>query len=425
MKKMVCEICESQSLRKENGVFICQECGAEYLLEEAKKLLKEVPESIDAVKSSPSIKKETSDDSNEILISSLKIWLDYVSALEKPLSIYNIKTNTSDFWHKNVSFDYLIKNLVFLIDNTTFNKEIDKMSMEMVPENYSSFIGEYDKDSVKRCGEMHAKLYQLAIYLLKELRNEYEEKARFYSKCHEVKDKIPSQTLTDGIFGRDATILFRGLSYFESDKDFVVWCLSCCGLKTPTMYKKVTKQTLFSQKIIQEPIAFSFSFEEAANAGKFFVKQMKEEYNNIWQTTIDMTKQYCDIYQEALSHLSEIEAVFNLPIAYRDTYSIASLLNILCEGKANSWKEAATLFDTEEYRRNVVRSLSNIENELTQINETLKRGFSNLSLSLYNLNKSIHAVNESVVVANKKMDLLVDLQKKNNIYAKIIMWNTL
>ena len=42
MKKMICEICGSQSIRKENGVFICQECGTEYSLEEAKKLLKEI-----------------------------------------------------------------------------------------------------------------------------------------------------------------------------------------------------------------------------------------------------------------------------------------------------------------------------------------------------------------------------------------------
>ena len=39
---MVCEICGSQKIKKENDVFICQECGTEYSLEEARKLLKEV-----------------------------------------------------------------------------------------------------------------------------------------------------------------------------------------------------------------------------------------------------------------------------------------------------------------------------------------------------------------------------------------------
>ena len=45
MKKMVCDICESKRIKKENAVFVCQDCGTEYTLEEAKNLLKEIPES--------------------------------------------------------------------------------------------------------------------------------------------------------------------------------------------------------------------------------------------------------------------------------------------------------------------------------------------------------------------------------------------
>ena len=44
MKKMVCDICGSQSIKKESGTFICQDCVTEYSLEEARNLLKEVGE---------------------------------------------------------------------------------------------------------------------------------------------------------------------------------------------------------------------------------------------------------------------------------------------------------------------------------------------------------------------------------------------
>lgn len=47
MKKMVCEICGSQSIKKDNGIFVCQECGTEYSLEEAKKLLVDIEESVE------------------------------------------------------------------------------------------------------------------------------------------------------------------------------------------------------------------------------------------------------------------------------------------------------------------------------------------------------------------------------------------
>ena len=39
---MVCEVCGSTELMKENGVFICQNCGCKYSLEEAKKIIIEV-----------------------------------------------------------------------------------------------------------------------------------------------------------------------------------------------------------------------------------------------------------------------------------------------------------------------------------------------------------------------------------------------
>lgn len=39
MKRMTCEMCGSTNLIKENGVFVCQNCGTQYSVEEAKKLM--------------------------------------------------------------------------------------------------------------------------------------------------------------------------------------------------------------------------------------------------------------------------------------------------------------------------------------------------------------------------------------------------
>ena len=44
MKKLVCEICGSQNLKKVSNEYVCQECGATYSLEDAKNLLVEVEE---------------------------------------------------------------------------------------------------------------------------------------------------------------------------------------------------------------------------------------------------------------------------------------------------------------------------------------------------------------------------------------------
>ena len=39
MNALVCELCNSNDLVKENGVYVCQHCGTKYTVEEARKLL--------------------------------------------------------------------------------------------------------------------------------------------------------------------------------------------------------------------------------------------------------------------------------------------------------------------------------------------------------------------------------------------------
>lgn len=47
MKQIVCEVCGSNDLVKEDGCFICQYCGAKYSPEEAKRLIVEVNGKVD------------------------------------------------------------------------------------------------------------------------------------------------------------------------------------------------------------------------------------------------------------------------------------------------------------------------------------------------------------------------------------------
>ena len=45
MKAIVCEMCGSQELMKQDGIYVCQNCGTKYSLDDAKKLLVEVDNS--------------------------------------------------------------------------------------------------------------------------------------------------------------------------------------------------------------------------------------------------------------------------------------------------------------------------------------------------------------------------------------------
>lgn len=53
MKKIVCEMCDGSNFLKQDGMFVCQECGSKYTVEEAKKLMVEVDGDVPAVSAAP------------------------------------------------------------------------------------------------------------------------------------------------------------------------------------------------------------------------------------------------------------------------------------------------------------------------------------------------------------------------------------
>lgn len=70
MKRIVCEMCGSNDLVKEDGLFVCQHCGCKYTVEEAKKLMVEGVVKVDTSEKLQNLymlarrAKETSDSAN-------------------------------------------------------------------------------------------------------------------------------------------------------------------------------------------------------------------------------------------------------------------------------------------------------------------------------------------------------------------------
>lgn len=58
MKQLICEMCGSTELVKQDGVFVCQTCGVKYSVEEAKQMMKEVEDVVKKVESATETVKE-------------------------------------------------------------------------------------------------------------------------------------------------------------------------------------------------------------------------------------------------------------------------------------------------------------------------------------------------------------------------------
>ena len=99
---MVCEICESQSIKKENGVFVCKECGTEYSLEEAKKQLKDVLDEkvvVAAENKQKSVNILSENDKYELL-KKLCLWADLLKSFDSFIEL-KFDTQSESFWSLN------------------------------------------------------------------------------------------------------------------------------------------------------------------------------------------------------------------------------------------------------------------------------------------------------------------------------------
>ncbi len=99
MKRLTCEICGSTDLIKQDGVFVCHECGTKYSVEEAKKLMvegiAEVTEPVDVQKMD---RMDGSDDLNNLHHNdrSIREFANDVNAMKYGETISEIDPNSEE-----------------------------------------------------------------------------------------------------------------------------------------------------------------------------------------------------------------------------------------------------------------------------------------------------------------------------------------
>lgn len=148
MKQIVCEVCGSNDLVKEDGCFICQYCGAKYSPEEAKRLIVEVNGKVD--------------------VSGSKVTVDNTSFVERSLEnarrakakedweecekYYNMveqyePTNIEAFFYSSYG-----KARMALVDSDRFKREqkikVLKNSISVIDDNYDNSPDKYEENKV-------------------------------------------------------------------------------------------------------------------------------------------------------------------------------------------------------------------------------------------------------------------------------------
>lgn len=148
MKQIVCEVCGSNELVKEDGCFICQYCGAKYSTEEAKRLMVEINGKVD--------------------VSGSKVTVDNTSFVERSLEnarrakakedweecekYYNMVEQYEPTNIEAIFYSSYGKARMALVDSDRFKREqklkVLKNSISVIDDNYDNSPDKYEENKV-------------------------------------------------------------------------------------------------------------------------------------------------------------------------------------------------------------------------------------------------------------------------------------
>lgn len=437
---MVCEICGSQSIRKENGVFVCQECGTEYSVEEAKKLLQEVEEStVENKEQTPA--QNTSVSGKDKLLNSLSLWVLNLSKIPNLLFWFNMPNdciNTDKFWASdiiNISSKKVAANFP-KIDNSP-------LSLSQNAEGEGAFWCEtfyYDDPAWNDFRRENPEHYE---YSLKSLNTA----TRFYGKRCVISEIIEEEAY-DESFQNKMTAFFSnyhdysyGGSYLSSmfmsliGKSYLV---PGQGVVTERPNPKITELSVKYNSFFREdkgdrlckttggvfkkteyaPDSATKTFRALLKAGSDIVVEFIKKHNEMMDYCTEKYPEVCDLINDVRENCLKLESDLFIPYKYRSIPILLSLIDLVNDGKATTWQDLINLYDTHQYRIGVYERLDAINSKLDIIQNTLVVGFMAISQQLSEVNSNLQSM-------SARMDSINSNLKAIRTYDFITMWNSL
>lgn len=391
MKKMKCEVCGSLSIKKENGVFVCQECGTEYSTEEARKLLRDV----DAIEEKQENNESMINDDAYVLYGKLLKWFEYCSVVES-IATYPFVLTSGDEPKIEYSND---------IADFRNNPSQWKSALSLRPHNRVEKLIKTIFDSFKE---------EISEY--KELKVIWKEYNAFCSKMSHLgfvyndafqEPNSRSFIIKDNRYGYTkeffniigAANLF---SQFFSVGTCDYFIINLWDVESASFYHY--KPGFFSVKHL--PVYLT-SINEAAKKAKLFREKMGDIFDDFANSFLPKALYEKNKFlQEFLKKQDELLQLFMLPKAYRNAEALCKMCILLKEGRASNWKELINLYKEEEFNNALLQKFNSMEDALVKLDEHLEEVSHHLVAirgELSSINLSISDMRSSVIECNQNL----------------------
>lgn len=391
MKKMVCEICESKKIKKENGVFICQNCGTEYSLEEAKNLLTEIEEHADGKS-----EKRVDDNINVVnkdkntLLCQLEMWLTYIKKLEECCYYFNVSTLENSFYINpiDISKTKILDNFILEdIDNAEYN------------ELRNAFLNQF-------------------------IETDYQKKGKIFTELQNISSLFKHNYMGNITCGENITAdnlpIWGDFISLDDYKKKVTRYLIKYSSKLPAN-ETFFSVDLYNRSIFGKKIFSISSIEMSQMVGKY-INLINKCWNKYHQEfIISNLKKIIEIESNLLLENKELEGILFLPYKYRESSKILALMQIIIDGKAAVWSDVMNIYETESFYMDVrnkldyiIDSVSTMVLELYRTNAYLNE----LSCAMKKINQKIDNISGNLFLINKNLNTI-----DSKTFA--ILWNTI
>lgn len=404
MKKMVCEICGSHSIRKEDGVFVCKECGTEYSVYEAKKLLQDIGDENNISNVIKEVNTQKSNEDNkDKLISLLSYWalnLSKIPDLKTWFGYDKPSLNTDEVWNT------FIPNIVNFKEEKKFPKiDYNKILFYDVPVKQDRLLNEGNNCLAKR--------FYNSNFLHEVLENEltqlpsYKKITTFFSTYGNTYCYLwqSMERKLNSCFPTFYILISNAYYQFEMNHK-----------SAPQLYS--VERGFFGAKKKLAPLSVQDQFNAMLGKTARTVNEFVNEHNKLMDYYDSKYEEVCLIVKEIAENCKELEKELYLPIKYRSLSIIFTLIDLLKDGKANNWTDLINLYDTHQYRAGVYERLDAISSNLRSINETLVTGFTVVVQNLNNIQNRLNLI-------DKKMSIITNDVSNIRRDTFITMWNSL
>lgn len=436
MKKMVCEICGSQHLKKENGVFVCQECGTEYSAEEAKLLLKEIEEQ--TVDNQPPTNQNLLEPKEDYstLEMGLLTWLNYLNNIKNLFGEEFDLDFTNDEVYVNgyKKDDYLFQDELYPVKTLLEKRGKDKAT-----------------PTIQRFLEFKANLEEQA--LLKEFNN---KQSLLYKSFSAIPDRSDIDFFYSGSVGsyycnstereniRNSNSFIVGTStgvrwqavIFPDGKrkderkafldwvpnfDFTRWNYST-GYYLGPIYKVTERKAFLGLKFDKELIADSPAINRRIQE---LLSQNREKYKRVYLEKIEpFIDEKVQLLNESIKGMDYLNETFPMPKKYRTIQDLYNMLELVKDKRVLSRKELLDKYDTDVYREDSLKKLDNIGKSIQDLSMVVISGINLISSQLSSIQDIMSNVNANIGSINIKISNMSSSLNRISTNTFITMWNT-